>query len=100
MIDINMPDLMYNEGCESDSCLGSCPLLAGIPEEALLDELEALLPQSAKQLLGVLEEQGLLSVRSVALTAPQIPAIFRQPGQTAAPAGKVSILAADCHSTM
>jgi hypothetical protein len=74
--------------------------LAGIPEEALLDELEALLPQSAKQLLGVLEKQGLLSVRSRALPAPQIPAIFRRPGLTAAPAGKVSILAADGHSTI
>ena len=98
-VDTNMPDVTYDEACESSSCLGSCLLLAGIPEDALLDELEALLPQSAKQLLGVLEKQGLLSMRSMALPAPQIPAILRRPGQTAAPAGKVSIAAADCHFT-
>ena len=91
---------MRHEACKNDSCIRSCVRLAGIPEEALLDELEALLPQSAKQLLGVLEKQGLLSVRSMALPAPQIPAIVRRPGQTAAPAGKVSILAAVGHSTI
>ena len=63
---------------------------AGIPEDALLDELDALLPASALRLLSLLERQGLLSVRSAAQPAPRIPWILMHHGQSAEPSGKVS----------
>ena len=63
---------------------------AGIPEDALLDELDALLPASALRLLSVLEREGLLSMRSAAQPAPRIPWILMRHNQAAEPSGKVS----------
>ena len=37
-----------------------------------------------------MESQGLLTVRSMAQPAPQVPAMFRRPGRSAASAEKVS----------
>ena len=64
---------------------------AGIPEDALLDELDALLPASATRLLSILEHEGLLSVRSAAQPASRIPRILMRPHQSAEPLGKVSV---------
>ena len=64
---------------------------AGIPEDALLDELDALLPASALCLLSLLEREGLLNVRSVAQPAPKMPRILMRHGQSAEPSGKVSM---------
>ena len=63
---------------------------AGIPEDALLDELDALLPAGALCLLGGLEREGLISVRSAAQPAPKIPRILMRHGQSSEPSDKVS----------
>ena len=63
---------------------------AGIPEELLVGELDALSPHSARRLLGMLLHDGLISVRQVeAAPAPQPPAIFRRLRQQLHPEPKV-----------
>lgn len=66
-------------------------LCAGIPEEALLDEMSALLPHSALRLLSIMECQGLLSVRSTEEQPAEVPAILRQPSQFSAPKATVTL---------
>ena len=77
--------LMADMRCQDVECW-----CAGIPEDALLDELDALLPASALRLLSVLEREGLLSMRSAAQPAPRIPWILMRHNQAAEPSGKVS----------
>ncbi|KAK9915548.1 hypothetical protein WJX75_000584 [Coccomyxa subellipsoidea] len=62
----------------------------GIPEELLVGELDALSPHSARRLLGLLLQDGLISVRQVeAAPAPQPPAIFRRLRQQLHPEPKI-----------
>lgn len=65
---------------------------AGIPEELLVGELDALSPHSARRLLGMLLHDGLISVRQVeAAPAPQPPGIFRRLRQQLHPEPKVPL---------
>ena len=69
-----------------------CSGFAGIPEDLLVDELEALSPHSACRLLAMLLGCGLILARSAeAAAAPQPPAIFRRARQQPSPERKVSL---------
>ena len=51
--------------------------------------MRALLPHNALRLLSILESEGLLSVRSVAEPAAQVPAVLRRPSHSSAAKEKV-----------
>lgn len=64
---------------------------AGIPEDLLVDELEALSPHSARRLLAMLLSGGLISARSAAAAAaPRPPVIFRRAHQQPPPERNVT----------
>ena len=63
------------------------PAFAGIPEDLLVGQLEALAPQSARDLLSMLVAAGLLRMRTAAAAAVrhEPPSIFGPGQQTRMP---------------